>query len=498
VKQVLALDLGASNGRAILGKYDGEKLYLQEIHRFENIPIEEENTLYWDIEALFFEIKNSLRLAAHISHLDSVGIDTWGVDFGLLDSAGNLLARPVHYRDRRTEGMSKKAEKILTKEKLYQLTGNQILDINTLFQLMSLKERNVKQFEQINKLLLMPDLFNYLLTNTAKTEITIASTTQLFDPYKKKWSKEILNTFHIPESMMGELVEPGATIGNITPVLAEELGIAEIPVIAVGSHDTASAIASVPCNEEFLFISSGTWSLIGTEIKQPIINETSLYYNITNESSADKTTSLLKNIAGLWMIQETKRQFEREGRIYSYSELAEIAQHAKPFNCYLDTDYLEFQHPGNIPKRIRQYAAATDQYVPNTDAEIVRVIYESLALKYRLVIEEIQEVIGKEYSIVNIVGGGAQAEILCQMTANAVGKKVIAGPAEATAIGNIIVQLIGSGAIQDLQQAREIVKSSFRLVEYQPKDEQLWKQHYEIYCHLLKVGRLHPEQRSKF
>jgi len=484
-KHVLAFDLGASSGRAILGSVEDNKLSLQEIHRFENKPIYKNDTLHWDIYTLFYEMKKSIQLAFDKKKVSSIAIDTWGVDFGIFDPTGLLISGPVHYRDKRTDGMVEEVLRIYTNEELYELTGNQIMNINTIFQLAFLKKYH-DVLSDNNTLMLMPDLFNYLLTGERKSEETIASTTQLFDPYEKKWNEKIIKRLGFPAKMFADVIKPGNEIGKVSKLLMEELSIPETPVLAVCSHDTASAVVSVPAKEDFLFISCGTWALIGTELQAPIINEKSKKYNLTNESGFDGTTRFLKNITGLWLIQEVKKQFEREGRYYSYNDFNKIANEAPPFKCFIDTDFDDFQIPGDIPSRIRKYARVTKQTVPQTDGELIRCIYESLAFKFRTVFNEIEECVDKKYQTVHIVGGGSQASILCQMVADVSQLNVIAGPVEATAIGNCIVQLIALNEIKDLNQGREMVQSSFEVLTYVPSDVETWKKQYSRYQKVVK------------
>ncbi len=484
-KNVLAFDFGASSGRAIIGTLDDSKLNLKEIHRFKNTPIQGE-TLSWDINTLFNEVKHSLQQASKNNTIASIGIDTWGVDFGLIDKKGDLIDLPVHYRDKRTEGMIEEVNQYLSDEKLYELTGNQIMNINTLFQLMYLKE-HTDVLDQTETVLLMPDLFNYLLTGVKSTETTIASTTQLFDPHNKTWNYELMEQLNLPKELFTKVVKPGTTIGTISKELSDELEIPQIPVVSVCAHDTASAVVSVPTQEkDFLFISSGTWSLIGTELDKPMINEKSYKYNITNESGVNGTTRFLKNITGLWLIQETKRQFEKEGKDYSFSDLEALALEAEPFKCFIDPEHPSFQNPGDMPARIKEYAKETNQEVPETHGEIIRCIYESLALKYNCLFGEVSDIVGKTYKTVNIVGGGLQAQLLSQMISNVSGLKVLTGPVEATAIGNIMVQLIAMGEVKDVLEARRIVANTVEIKEYNSKEYDLWQKQFERYKNIIK------------
>ncbi|MBU3196667.1 rhamnulokinase [Clostridium algidicarnis] len=486
LKNVLAFDLGASSGRGILGSFDGNKIKLKEIHRFENTPITKGNRMYWDLEKLFSEIKKAMKIGEAEGGYDSIGIDTWGVDYGLIDKSGSLLGNPAHYRDTRTIGIIDSVSQNITMDKLYTLTGNQIMEINTLFQLYYEYSKEEKIIDNATTILMMPDLFNYLLTGITKSENTIASTTQIFDPYNKKWNQYIINKLGFNKDIFPEIISSGTEIGTIKDELIEELQINIKTVIAVCGHDTASAVVAVPSKKPFIFISCGTWSLLGTELKEPLINEKSMKYNITNETGVDGTTTFLKNIRGLWLIQETKRYFERKGKSYSYSDIEKIAYEADEFTCFIDVDSDEFQVSGDIPLKIQNYAKSTGQYIPKTHGEIFRCIYESLAFKYRYTYEQISECIKEEYKLIHMVGGGIKSKLLCQMTAEALGLEVIAGPIEATAIGNIVVQLIAQGEIKNLQEGRNIVRESFEIDKYIPCKSKIWNDNYIKYKSIIE------------
>lgn len=487
MKNVLSFDFGASTGRAVLGKYDGEHLTIEEVHRFENKPITVEGTLCWDIDMLFQEVKKVLQDVCNETEISSIAVDTWGVDFGLLNKKGELISTPVHYRDARTDGMADEVEKLIPLKELYGLTGNQIIFFNTIFQLAYLNKHNRETLEKADALLLIPDLFNYLLTGEKRAEETIASTTQLFNPYQKTWNEKIINAMDLPKHLFQEMIRPGKVVGHISTDLAEELSISEVPVVATTSHDTASAVVSVPApNHKFLFISSGTWSLVGTELEAPIINEKSANYNITNESGINGTTRFLKNVTGLWILQETKRELADEGKHYSYDEISKLSEEAEDFTCVIDVDDETFQKPGNMREKIRQFAEKSNQPIPETDGEYFRLIYESLALKYREVFHEIADCVSEEYDKVHIVGGGSKAAILCQMVADASGKEVVAGPVEATVIGNSLVQLVSQNIIPDLSEARQVAKQSFDMKTYAPSNENHWDIQYDRYIEVVK------------
>lgn len=479
-KRVLAFDFGASSGRAIIGCFDGDKITLEEVHRFSNDPVSVGGTVYWDVLRLFYEIKQGIIKAKIAGGFDSIGIDTWGVDFGLIDSEGKLMENPVHYRDARTVGLVDEAFKTMPKEKLYGITGIQFMELNTLFQLISLKKYRPWMLERADKMLFMPDLFGYMLTGKMCAEYSIASTSQLIDLDKKTWSKEILDAFGIKDSVFAPLVQPGTVLGELSKEVCEECGVDPVPVISVCGHDTQSAITSVPCEDgDFAFLSSGTWSLFGTELDKPIVNETSMNINITNEGGFDGSTGFLKNIIGLWLIQESRRQWKREGKEYSYAELEKLALAAEPFKCFIDPDAPEFVPHGNIPERVREFCRKTGQYVPETVGEIMRCIYESLAMKYRLTFEKLRECTERDYPVIHVIGGGTKDGLLCQMTANSCDRTVKAGPIEATVMGNVAVQLMSDGSVKNIGQARKIVADSSELKTFEPKDTDKWAGAYE-------------------
>ena len=479
-KRVLAFDFGASSGRAIIGCFDGDKITLEEVHRFSNDPVSVGGTVYWDVLRLFYEIKQGIIKAKIAGGFDSIGIDTWGVDFGLIDSEGKLMENPVHYRDARTVGLVDEAFKTMPKEKLYGITGIQFMELNTLFQIISLKKYRPWMLERADKMLFMPDLFGYMLTGKMCAEYSIASTSQLIDLDKRTWSKEILDAFGIKESVFAPLVQPGTVLGELSKEVCEECGVDPVPVISVCGHDTQSAITSVPCEDgDFAFLSSGTWSLFGTELDKPIVNETSMNINITNEGGFDGSTGFLKNIIGLWLIQESRRQWKREGKEYSYADLEKLALAAEPFKCFIDPDAPEFVPHGNIPERVREFCRKTGQYVPETVGEIMRCIYESLAMKYRLTFEKLRECTERDYPVIHVIGGGTKDGLLCQMTANSCDRTVKAGPIEATVMGNVAVQLMSDGSVKNIGQARKIVADSSELKTFEPKDTDKWAGAYE-------------------
>ena len=461
MKQVLAIDFGASSGRAIIGKFDGEKIELEEIHRFSNDPVIVNGTMYWDVLRLFYEIKQSILKSKTYGKIDSIGIDTWGVDFGLIDKDGRLLENPVHYRDARTKGLAEKSFERIQKEDFYAVTGNQFMEINTAFQLFSLALNRPELLKNADKMLMMPNLFTYFLTGKAVTEQSMASTTQLFNQNTKCWATDIAKKLGIKTSLLTDIVPSGTVIGKLSKQICDELDVEPMKVIAVCGHDTQAAMVAVPAKEkDFAFLSCGTWSLLGTELDAPILDENSLRLNVTNELGFGEKTSFLKNIIGLWLIQESKRQWAREGKEYSFAQLEKMADAAKPFTCYIDPDDDVFVPSGNIPKRIKEYCKRTNQYVPQNDGEVMCCIYESLALKYRCALEELSACTGKEYKVIYMIGGGTKDKLLSKLTACACKCKVSSGPVEATALGNICVQLISTNAIDNISTARNIIRKS--------------------------------------
>ena len=480
MKRVLAFDFGASSGRAIIGSFDGEKISLQEVHRFSNDPVMLNGTLYWDVLRLFYEIKQGIVKAKIAGGFDSIGIDTWGVDFGLIDKNGRLLENPVHYRDLRTAGLVEESFKTVPKKEQYDITGIQFMELNTLFQLISLRRQRPELLDRADKMLFMPDLLAYFLTGKMCAEYSIASTSQLIDIKTRSWSERLLQAFDIPESLFAPLVQPGTVLGNLSNEICEECGVESVPVISVCGHDTQSAITAVPCEDgQFAFLSSGTWSLFGTELKKPIVNETTLDINITNEGGYGGSTGFLKNIIGLWLIQESRRQWQREGQDYSYADLEKLALSQPAFKCFIDPDAPEFVPQGNIPERVREFCKKTGQYVPQSVGEIMRCIYESLALKYRLTLGAIEECTEKKYNKLHVMGGGTKDKLLLQMTADCCALPVLGGPIEATALGNVALQLIASGDIKDIKSARRVIANGEKLTLYSPSSDSNWDSAFE-------------------
>lgn len=467
-RHYLALDLGAESGRAMLAQLDGRLLELKELHRFANTPVPLPTGLYWDSLRLFYEICEGIRIAAKsVEDLDGIAIDTWGVDFGLLSADGELLHMPRHYRDSRTVGISAEVFAVVPRAEIFRQTGIQFMGINSLYQLWVYQRDSPDLLNRVSKLLFMPDLFNYFLTGTYAAERTIASTSQFYDPVRKCFATDMLRKLEITGSFFPDLIDPGTELGPVLAYVADRCGLQhDTCVYTTGSHDTASAVAAVPADGEdsWCYISSGTWSLMGVEIEAPIINDASLEANFTNEVGVANTIRLLKNIPGLWVLQECRRDWAKRGEEYSYAELMERARAAKPIDTVIDLD--QFISPGNHPQRICVYCRETGQEIPQDPGTVTRVILQSLAERYKQVLETLETLTGKTIETIHIVGGGSRNGLLNQLTADRTGRRVIAGPAEATAAGNALTQAMGSGELQSLDEIRAVVRQSFELEEF--------------------------------
>jgi rhamnulokinase len=483
---VLAFDLGASGGKALIGKLVDAKLVTTEIYRFSNDPVQVGSHLHWDILRLLHEIKQGLLKAKQLGfEFESIAIDSWAVDFGLLGKNGEMLANPYHYRDHHTEGAMAQVRAFISDEELFSRTGIQFLPFNTIYQLYAMKQQPHSILQHADALLMVPDLLRYFLTGQKASEFTNASTTQLLNPQTQDWDTELMEILGIPTRLFVKPVQPGTLTGTLLPAVREELGLPDIPVIAVGEHDTASAVAAVPTEEKhFAYLSCGTWSLMGTEIDKPVLDRQALEWNFTNEGGMDNTFRLLKNIMGLWLLQECKRAWEKEGNHLSYEELINEAKQTQPFRSIIDPDHAMFLNPLHMPKQIQQYCRETGQPLPQQIGEFVRCVIESLALKYNFVLNRTEKLSGNSFAGLNMVGGGIQNEMLCQYTANAISRPVWAGPVEASAIGNIVTQFIALGQIKTLQQARTIIKNSFPIKTYEPEASEAWSQAYERFLEI--------------
>jgi rhamnulokinase len=467
---VIAIDLGAESGRVIEICYDGQHLELHEIHRFANVPVRVHDTLYWDILRLWQDILTGLDAVE--SRPDSLGVDTWGVDFGLLDRAGNLLANPVHYRDARTDGMMEWVFERVPRRDVFEKTGIQFMQLNTLYQLASLVKSGSPVLEMAETYLALPDLFNYWLTGARSCEFSHATTTQMVNPRTRDWDREMLSAIGVPPHIFPDIVQPGTRVGEYNG----------IPVIVPAAHDTGSAVVAVPTTtDNFAYLSSGTWSLLGLELDHPVIGDGTYEANVTNEGGAYGTFTFLKNVMGLWIAQQCRATWQAEGQTYSYEQLTHEASQATPFRTFIDPDDDLFLSHGDMPARIREFCERTGQPAPRTVGEYMRAIFESLALKYRLVLDCLIELADKRVDRLHIVGGGGRNALLSQMAANATGREVIVGPFEATALGNGIVQLIALGALDDIAQAREILSRTQETITYEPQDTAIWEEQYQRY-----------------
>ena len=465
----LAFDLGASSGRALLGSIEDDRLEIIELHRFPNGPVALPSGLHWNILALWDDILQGLGKAAPY-HPVSLGLDTWGVDFGLLDRDDVLIGNPYHYRDSRTEGMFAEVFKRVPREEIYAQTGIQFMELNTLYQLYAMALRQSPALGIAETLLFMPDLLNFWLTGRKVNEFTIATTSQFYNPATGDWARGLLDALGIPTRLLNEIVPPGASLGPLRGAVAREAGVDALTVIAPATHDTGSAVAAVPAtNENFAWLSSGTWSILGAEARQPDISEQALAFNFTNEGGVFDTWRLSKNIAGLWFMQECKREWD-----VSYDEMTHLAAEARPFLAVINVDDPVFFRPGDMPQKIRDYCARTGQTVPQTQGEITRVILESLAVKYRQVLDQLDTLTGIRHEPLHVIGGGTRNQLLNQFAADATGRTVITGPVEATATGNILLQAIAMGQLSDLAEARALVRSSFPPSIYKPRADARW------------------------
>lgn len=483
----LAFDLGASNGRAVIGEFDGLRLTIKEIHRFLNPPVNVGRRLHWDILRLYHEMKQGILKVKHLEYtnLKSMAIDAWGFDFGLLGSQGELLGNPYHYRDPQTDGMVEEVSKILSREEIFSRTGIQFIPQNTLYQLYAMKQASSPFLAQAETFLLIPALLRYFLTGEKKNELTSSSTTQLINLDTRKWDDHIPQKVDLSLPMFADIVPPGTVVGMLASSVCEELIVSAVPVIAVGEHDTASAVVAVPTTQEnFAYLSCGTWSLLGTEVTEPVISQQALEWNFTNECGVNSTFRLLKNIMGLWLIQECLRIWEKKGNPVSYEEMTRLVNQATSFLAFIDPDHPMFVNPVNMPRQIQQYCRETNQYVPQTKGEILRCVMESLAMKYRLILERSEILTNQCFSGLHIVGGGTKNSLLMEFTANAIARPVWAGPTEASAIGNLLVQYMTLGQIKNVQEARSVVIDSFSIQTYEPSNVRSWGLAYEIFCNV--------------
>lgn len=470
---VLAVDLGAESGRVMAVHFRNDALWAEELHRFPNTAVTVRGTLHWDFLRLWQDIQAGITKGLSLQPA-SLGVDTWGVDFALLDDQGELLGNPVHYRDRRTNGMLELAAARVGRAQVFEQTGIQFMPINTLYQLLSLVEKRSPQLRAAHTFLTIPDLLNYWLTGTLACEFTNATTTQLFNPRTGHWATALMEALQIPSAIFPSVIQPGTALGHYEGV----------PVIAPACHDTGSAVAAVPTQTpQYAYISSGTWSLVGLEVSAPIINPAALAANVTNEGGVAGTYRLLKNVMGLWIVQQCRATWEAEGQAYTYADLARLAEAARPLRSVIDPNDVRFLPVGPHPQLVQALCAESGQPIPQTPGEIVRCVLDSLALAYREVLETLQTLAGRTCEVIHIVGGGARNELLCQLTANASGRPVVAGPVEATVLGNALVQLMARGELGTITEARRLVAQTSDLRRYEPQDTERWGEAFQRYQH---------------
>lgn len=479
-KKILAFDLGAESGRGLLAEFDGSRIYLDVLHRFPNGGVQTLETLHWPVLGLHREILTTLRkAAAEHGDLASIGVDTWGVDVAFLGRGGVLLGNPRHYRDPHTEGRMEAAFAQVPRAEIFRRTGIQFMRFNTLYQLLALQAQRDPVLEAAESMLFIPDLFHFWLTGVQVNEATDASTSQLLEPGTRQWAWDLIEKFGLPDKIFGNLVAPGTVLGPLRKSVCDQTGLGPVRVIAPASHDTAAAVAAVPAQgSDWAFLSSGTWSLLGVEVDRPMTDEKALAFNVTNEGGVGGTIRLLKNIMGLWLVQECRRAWERAGQAWTYEELMHKAESAPPFGSLVDPDHAGFLLPADMPQAIAEFCRTTGQAVPEGPGPLIRCALESLALKYRFMLERLEELVGRKLSVIHIVGGGSQNTLLCQLAADACNRTVVAGPVEATAIGNVLTQAIGLGLVGDLAQAREVVRRSFAPRTYEPQGPQQWDEPY--------------------
>ena len=478
----LAVDLGASGGRVVSGAFDGRLLELEEIHRFENGPVSMGGELVWDLVRLWQEVVTGLRAAAarHGHAVQSVGVDTWGVDFSFLTADGALLANPVCYRDARTQGMLAAAEVIVPRDDIFAATGLQFMELNSLYQLLALKRQHPSVLAAADRLMMIPDLFHWLLSGERSNERTNATTTQCFDPRRRDWAFGMLDRFGLPRHVFGPIVEPGADLGPLRPEVTAETGLSGVRVVVPGTHDTASAVAAVPALEppcsrpDWCYVSLGTWALVGAELDQPLVTPECQAHNFTNEGGVGGTTRLLKNICGLWLVQQCRASWQRAGQEWSWEQLTALAAEAAPLTTLVDPNHPSLVAPADMPEAIRSLARSVGEPVPETTGAVIRAALESVAAAVRRTLGELDALLGRRVERIHVVGGGVKNTLLCQMIADATNRPVVAGPVEATAIGNLLVQLVAREGAVDLRAVRSVVRDSFELAHFEPRDAARW------------------------
>jgi rhamnulokinase len=487
-----AVDLGAQSGRVAVGRFDGERLGVTEVHRFPNVPVRMRDTLHWDILGLYREVLDGLRAAGReAGRVDSVAVDSWGVDFGLVDRYGRLLQNPVHYRDaRRAEAMERVLEQVPARE-LYERTAIQLMPINTVFELGAMAAEGDPALAAADTLLLIPDLVHFWLSGVRTSELTNASTTQCFDPRSGGWAVDLLERLDVPARLFPDVVQPGTPLGAIDPRVAEETGLQGATVVAAATHDTGAAVAAVPFREPgSAFVSAGTWSLVGVELREPVVTDAAFDANLTNEAGVDGTFRLLRNVTGLWLVHECRRAWSLEGHDYSFEQLVALAKQAPALRSFIEPNDPVFAEPGDMPARVRAFCAHTHQAEPVEPGAVVRCILESLALKHAQTVQLLAAVTGVEPREIHVVGGGAQNELLCRWTADAAGLPVHAGPEEATLYGNLLVQAMSLGEIASLEEARALVAATVVRTTYEPRDDDAWREARERFASAVALPTL--------
>ncbi len=486
IHNFLAFDLGATSGRSVIGTLKDGKIEIRELTRFPNGITELHGKFYWNLFGLYEHLKEGLVACAKEGITpDSIGVDTWGVDVAPIGEDGSILGMPRAYRDPYTNGAPEKFFEIVPREEVYDKTGIQIMNFNTLFQIYAAVKEGYTPVTKAKRLLFIPDALTYMLTGKEFCEYTIASTSQILNPRNGKFESSLLEAAGVSADILPEPQLPGVVVGALTDALAEESRLGKVDVVAVAGHDTASAVAAVPAeNERFAYLSSGTWSLMGIETKQPIITDESFRHNFTNEGGVDGTTRFLKNICGMWILEQCRKEWEREGKEYTYPQIVEMAHSAEPFVSFINPDDASFANPQSMLKAIEAFCVRTGQPVPQNDTQIIRTIFESLALRYREVLEILESMAPFEIDVLHIIGGGSKNKLLNQFTANAIGKRVLAGPSEATAIGNIMIQAVGAGVVASLAEARQIIRASIETEEFLPQESEAWNKAYEKFHNL--------------
>jgi rhamnulokinase len=482
----LAIDLGAGSGRAMAGRFDGARLAVHEMHRFPNDPVRAAGRLYWDILRLYHEVQRAIG-AAHdggMGTVSSVGIDTWGVDFGLVDRRGELVGNPYHYRDEGTRGVMDEVFGVVPRQEIFARTGIQFMPLNTLYRLYAIARDTPGLLDHADALLLIPDLLRSFLTGERSSEYTNASTTQFLNLETGDWDRPLLARLGLPSGLLVDVVPPAAPAGRLLPAVAAEIGVPSLPVFTVASHDTASAVVAVPARGEFAYLSSGTWSLLGTEVEHPVVDAQALAWNFTNEGGVG-AFRLLKNIMGLWLVEGCRRSWEREGRWPGYDAIAAATLAASPFRSLIDPDAPRLLNPNDMPREIAAACLESGHPAPETPGAVMRCVLESLALAYRLVLERTEWLSGRRFAGLHVIGGGTRNTVLMQFTANAIGRPVWGGPAEATAIGNLLCQLIAAGRVASIAEGRDLVRGSFPPATFEPRDTAAWDDAYARFLRLL-------------